>query len=323
MSRATQHWSLGRRFALRIAVVVVMGGVLCFTVLGHSYINLATHRARQLSLWAEDLGSWSSTKSVWLRVRDAGQPRADSLESIPLVIESTGISAKPDAQKGILVGSFQRQDHSLVLREVSRISQARGVQVRLTSSQPMNPDNAPNRFELAALDSFKQPGVTEFVSIQGANLQFARRLTATPDCLICHDYVEKAPAEVRAKFPNSRGFGFRTGEMAGAVSVIVPIFGAEAMPSFGMAAWLSVALFACSLIWLVQFVRRSMIKPVERLSAYAHRVSKCDIADLNPAELRFDTGEVASSPEVAQLHIAVKRLLRGLHINHYMKEKQL
>ena len=95
--------------------------------------------------------------------------------------------------------------------------------MKQTALMPRNPANAPDPFELQALQSFAEPGyphekiISEVVAKSNAvRLMFP--LYMTRQCLNCHG--EPKGSLDRTGYPRE---GLRLGQNAGAISVILPI----------------------------------------------------------------------------------------------------
>ena len=303
---------LWTQFMLWVMLVMLMGTLMAFILMGRAYIASAQSRARTIANLVEDVGTWASKyQGVWVLSDTADASQADDF------LETVQVEARPASP---FDGSFHRKNPALVQRELSDVTMAvpgRSARFRMTSDKFMNPNNAPTRFELAAIGQIRESGGTEAVEIKGNRLLYARRLTVETGCMSCHDSPETAPAAVRARYPDSdRGYGYKLGDVAGVISVSVPIVerGNAFIDSLGPAAWLSIGGFIASLGGLLWFVRRAVIAPVQRLSAFASQASESDVEDIKGRNLRFTEAEETSRNEVHRLGVAVKRLLRSLKV---------
>jgi len=314
--RRTPLWT---QFTVLLVLVALTGGFMAFVLMGRAYITNAQSRARTVADFVEDVGAWASKyKGMWVRSEadDDGQV-GDFLETVQIArMEHGQADAKVALHKD---GSFHRKIPSLVQRELSEVTNATNhpVRFRMTSDKFMNPGNAPTRFELAAIERMRQTGETEATEINGNRLQYARRLTAETACMSCHDSPDKAPAAVRARYPEANmGYGYKLGGVAGVISVSVPIVegGGTLFHALGPVAWFSIGGFVASLACMLWFIRRAIIAPLRRLSTYASRASEADIAEIKGASLRFTAAEETSRNEVHRLSVAVKRMLRSLKV---------
>jgi len=95
-------------------------------------------------------------------------------------------------------------------RQVHELSKGRyGVTGHITSLRPVNPINAPDPWEIAALKAFEK-GVKEVSSVEAVNgeplLRFMRPFVTEKDCLKCHDI-----------------HGYKEGDIRGGISLTVPM----------------------------------------------------------------------------------------------------
>jgi HAMP domain-containing protein len=312
------------QFTSWLGLVALMACIMAFVLVGRAYIASAESRARTIANLVEDVGTWASKyKGAWVR-SEAANPAAvgsfletvtpDSVE--PLPAQFTAGAWRLAVQQG----TFHRKNPALIQRELSEITNASGqpAKFRITSDKYMNRDNAPNRFEIGAIEEIRETGAKEMTEIKGNELRFARRLTVTANCMACHDTPEKAPLAVRALYPDPKqGYGYQLGDVAGVISVSVPIIesgSGSIFGSLGGAAATSIFGFLASLAGMLWFVKRSVIRPVHQLSKFAGEMSQGDLADLKAATLRLNADYDTSRNEINMLRVAVQRLLRSLHV---------
>jgi hypothetical protein len=87
----------------------------------------------------------------------------------------------------------------------------------------MNPVNKPDAFEARALDKIRTNHLTEYYEVLPEGYRYARTLYEKASCLACHASAENAPADVKLRYGTEHGFGFKEGEVAGIISVRLPI----------------------------------------------------------------------------------------------------
>lgn len=323
---------LWTQFSALLFLVGLLGALMAFVLMGRAYISSAHSRARTIANLVEDVGTWASKyKGMWARSEGADSSKAgDFLETIPVIkgegmtpavyVARTGLSeADIKAVGELATGGFHRKNPALIQRELSDVTNASGhaAKFRITSDKFMNPNNAPTRFELGAIENIRESGGTEAMEIRGNRLLYARRLTAAPACMSCHETPEKAPVAVRVRYPDgNRGYGYKLGDVAGVISVSVPIVegGQDLFEAVGGTAWVSVAAFIASLVGLLWFVRSQVIRPINQLSGYASQASESDIANMKGLDLRFTEADETSRNEVQRMSVALKRLLRSLKL---------
>lgn len=323
---------ISTQFRLLASLVLVLTALMAFLLAGRAYIANAQSRARAVADLVEDVGTWASRhRGVWVR-SDSGDPAkvgeslmtipVYSLEGDPPVKSSRPAPSKAELSEADLKtldgsGGFHLKNPELVQRELLEVAGAAGraVRFRVTSDKFMNSANAPTRFELAAIESMRESGGTEIVEVKGDALLYARRLSATAACLACHETPAKAPAAVRARYPDfEHGYGYQLGAVIGVISVSMPVVGTggTAIQSIGVVACVAIGAFVASMAALLWFVQSVVIAPVQRLSRSTAQVSESDIADIQAAALRFTQED--SNNEVHRLDRSIKQLLRSLSV---------
>ncbi|MCH8179681.1 MAG: DUF3365 domain-containing protein [Proteobacteria bacterium] len=194
------------------------------------------------------------------------------------------------------VESYYWKNPALVQREVADVLLASGsrAQYRLTARSVLNRGNAPNGFEIEALDAlqaaFQRQGASaspavaavlrplgsppspaqgkEYWKVEGGHLLYARAVMAQASCLRCHDSPQKAPEFLRTnqQFNGGGGFGYQVGQPVGLISVKLPVATSASLLRDGVPrpAWLALAvavLAGVGIVWLgvsrgAQAVRR-------------------------------------------------------------------
>jgi HAMP domain-containing protein len=172
----------------------------------------------------------------------------------------------------------------------------------MTSHNFMNPVNKPDAFEAKALDKIRNGHLTEYYEVLPEGFRFARALYEKASCLACHASAESAPADVKTRYGTERGFGFKEGEVAGIISVRLPIrsFWQVATSVVGP---VQVALLFAAFVIAVLFIQFVVVRPIRRLTAAAERISVGEPADLGLAKINRK-----SRNEVHQLILATERL---------------
>ncbi len=102
--------------------------------------------------------------------------------------------------------------------------------VRQVSLRYRNPDNRPDSFESALLETFRDAKAAETWQVTGRGAEKALRylmpMVADRSCLTCHGSYDEAPRFVQKRFPRGHfSYGYHVGEVIGAVSVSVPMEG--------------------------------------------------------------------------------------------------
>lgn len=103
-----------------------------------------------------------------------------------------------------------------------------GYTYRRVASRPRNPANAPDELEKATLMRFHEdPDLIVWSGEAQRNSErvffVAECVTVSQDCLRCHGKPEDAPRELRERYGDHSGFGYREGDIMGLNSVSVPV----------------------------------------------------------------------------------------------------
>lgn len=218
------------------------------------------------------------------------------------------------------LGAFLRKNPALVQRELSDVVEKSDMKVkfRMTSDRFFNPKNAPTRFELAALETMRsgQQTTSEYWELKNGALLYARRLTAKPACMACHDTLERAPSVIQAKYANSSGFGYVEGGVAGVISVTVPLDEASMgsiIHTMDISSWTALgvlaALVMASMAWFV-----SVTGAASAMSRYMDKILKS-----RPGEkierFALDRDEASSRNEFHHVSMGIKALHRALKVS--------
>jgi HAMP domain-containing protein len=144
--------------------------------------------------------------------------------------------------------------------------------------------------------------LTEYYEVLPDGFRYARALYEKPSCLACHASAENAPADVKLRYGTERGFGFKEGEVAGIISVRLPIrsFWQVATSVVGP---VQIALLVAAFLVAVLFIQFAVVRPIRRLTVAAERISIGETADLGTATINRK-----SRNEVHQLILATERL---------------
>ena len=330
--------SLKTQFGLLIAALIGATTAAAWTV-GHSLVVSQTlKQGRAIAQMVEHIGKWgskyggvhvrtaagSATPGSYLERRAYSASAADHAMLSGTRIGSAGaeLSALSRAE------AYYWKNPALIQREISDISVASssGAKFRITARSVLNPANAPNEFELHALERISaqmaKPGAAperanEYMRVEGGRLLYARAMMATDSCLRCHGQQESAPGFLRTntQFNGGGGFGYESGKPAGIISVSVPLPHAdEALAdSFTSAGWAALGVIALMSIAILVFVVRKVIAPINALRQATDALAsgRLDKGFAVPALGAAASGE-ASSNEVHRLTAAIVRLGHSL-----------
>ena len=161
-------------------------------------------------------------------------------------------------------GLYQRFTPSMVTRKLSQYSRRQDLyRFRLTSLNPLNPENRADGFEKTALTKFKTDGIHEMFRIASHNgrhyMQYVVPLYLETACLECHRGQGEIPNSVR-----------------GGLSVLLPL---EKMNASIEKNQLKLVISGAALISLTSFtlfflMRRFVIKPLKKLETMTDEIGR-------------------------------------------------
>ena len=84
-------------------------------------------------------------------------------------------------------------------------------------------------------------------------------------CSACHGDPASAPADVIIRYGSQRGFGFKEGDLAGVISVTMPMstFTQAVVPFLG---WREILLVIAAFIIAIFFLQYSVLRPIKALT---------------------------------------------------------
>jgi protein-histidine pros-kinase len=176
---------------------------------------------------------------------------------------------------------------------------------------PTNPRDRAVDWEADIVNRFRASEQKEVIgerdSPLGRALYIARPLRITdPNCLECHDTVERAPKTLIDKYGTANGFGWRHNEVVGAQVVSVPMALplARAETTFRVFMTSLVAIFVAIGIVLNLMLWMLVIRPVTSLAKLADRVS---LGEQGAPEFK-----VRGRDEIGRLAESLTRMRRSL-----------
>jgi diguanylate cyclase (GGDEF)-like protein len=182
--------------------------------------------------------------------------RAPGSESNPYV-------KAPDIEAGN-GKTYTSKNHALMTREISEIAEREGsFRFRIASLKPLNPRNAPDAFEAAALRSFE----TGTKAVAGR---------ATKDGSIWYRYmaplyVEESCLECHAEQ------GYRVGDVRGGVSVSFNID--QAARAVARSRWMTIVLYVLTVLVLLGILWRLVSLLQRRLASAEARIRHMAVTD--------------------------------------------
>ena len=273
IGRAFRRLSLPVQLATWLGVLAMLVVAMLLLMRESVTESLALQHARLVATVAESLSVWASQgQGTWVpNESGAGNDIGASLDVRP------PMAVQPRADPPGQVVTFHRKAPEVAVRELSALMAKSGgaPQFHFASDRPHNQQNAPNRFELTAIESMRADSrAAEHFEVAGDRLLYARRLKASAACLQCHDAPDVAPQTLRTKYPGALAWGFKPGATVGVVSVSVPIPAADAVAAFGAmgsVVWSAVAVVGIATTSLVVWLW-GVIRSVRLLRGFADRV---------------------------------------------------
>jgi PAS domain S-box-containing protein len=115
-------------------------------------------------------------------------------------------------------------------RVAQQLTRGSNYYVRQVSLRYRNPDNRPDNFESTQLTAFRDVKAAETwqVTVEKGreSLRYLLPMVSDESCLTCHGSYETAPDFIQRRFPRGHfSYGYKVGEVIGAVSVSVPMEG--------------------------------------------------------------------------------------------------
>ncbi len=234
--------NLGARLTLSIGGIMLISSMAIFTWL---YRLQEAQAMRQVETEAEAI------LSEMMVVRDWVSEYGDVWTTEPGMLYVEGRDG------------FYRKSPGMVTKEISTIANAReNYRFHLTSLNLTNADNAPDDFEMAALNAFEENPAT-FTEIEVIDGQRYFRqmipLYAQSSCLECHQ-------------------GYQIGDVRGGISVLVPMAEVDGSLMTGRRLLVATAVFITLLMMgtLYGLVRRMVAHPLTQLQDAASAMGEGD-----------------------------------------------
>lgn len=206
---------------------------------------------------------------------------------------------------------FYSKNPAMVQREFSDQIYANGfpARFRLTALDVMNPNNAPNDFERKALTEIKA-ALSQKPKHQYSNnkFEYVKPIYYVASCLACHGDVKNAPASVRQLYGETNGYGYKVGDLAGAISVSIEVDKSKLIGDV-IDYWV-VMLFVLSTVLFFAFVFR-LTKYISRVSTQISTYQRGQPIGINSHEI--DKNSSNELHGLIQSIAAVMELMEGTH----------
>ena len=289
--------SLTVQFAFVFLVALALVGAAFYLILDRIYVNQLKSQAETVADNVDAFGTWVAQYGrVW--VKDDAR---SFLGHLPVYQVEDGVAAGSSGLKPI---HFYSKNPALAQREFSEVvaRSSSPSKFRLTSHNVMNPGNAPDPFEVAALQRIRDDGLREYFELTPDGFRYARALYHKASCIGCHGDAASAPRDVKLRYGTTHGFGFKEGDVAGIISVRLPARSFWQVAVIIVGGWQLAMILGAFLIAML-FVRFAIVNPVERLTKATHQISLAQSADLGLAHVN-----PKSHNELHRLALATERL---------------
>lgn len=260
--------------AAALLLVASLGGAAWWTA-ESLVLSQSVSESRTVADLVENVGRWASQYGgVHVRTVGTDARIPGSFLTRAVYAASSGdagvLSGTRGGQGGVEHDAMQRveayhwKNPALVQREVADVIAASGskARYRLTARTVLNTSNAPDAFELEAMDALQAADGQrrEYWTQRGGRLLYARAVVAQKSCLTCHASAAQAPEFLRTntQFNGGGGFGYVEGKPVGVISVALPLPStAQALAgSVPGKAWAALAAAAAAVLALAWVLRR-------------------------------------------------------------------
>ncbi|MEY4588697.1 MAG: hypothetical protein RL497_773 [Pseudomonadota bacterium] len=285
--------SLKFKFSLMMILVLALNALAYFYVGEKLHLQELRAQAQTVVANVEAFGSWvANSGRVWVK--------ANKSESY-LSREEYHVGDGELAQRVV----FFSKNPALAQREFADVvmQSTSPTKFRMTSDNVMNPNNAPDGFEMRALQAISKARLPEFAAVYEGAYRFAKPIYHTANCVKCHGDVANAPEDVIKRYGTQHGFGFKEGDLAGIISVSIPTqpLWQQITQFFGP---LELGLIASTLLLSILCVHFWITQPLTRLNRTTQELS------LSTGALNHSTQQRQFTPndEVEALDQSLNRL---------------
>ena len=237
------------------------------------------------------------------QLRNEAQAVADQVIAFRAWVASTGVvwvdhlapefrdflSKKTTASPNAGAIEFYSKNPALATRELSELANKTTTRAlfRVTSDEYRNPTNAPDGFEKASLQIFKNDKNLAYNdAIEGNLYRYSRPIFVEQSCLKCHGDPKEAPPEVIEKYGDKKAFGYKVGDVRGIISVKLPDLTVADM-MLNLLNPYTLGLIALAFLLNFFYAQRAIIARLKRLANTTERLANGEL-DL-PLEVKPDS----------------------------------
>ncbi len=173
----------------------------------------------------------------------------------------------------------------------------RNIKIRQVSLNFRNPRNKPDLFEekslkeiskvLAELKAKGQTkinpesiGIWQETKFEGKPVyRYVQPIFIRKQCLTCHGDRADAPEFVQSKYET--GYGYRQGDLRGAISIIVPSDITRQATTLNLLIGIGLTILGIAIVVFAAFylIRRQLSEPIQRIVASAQRISEGNLTE--------------------------------------------
>ncbi|MBS0320978.1 MAG: DUF3365 domain-containing protein [Proteobacteria bacterium] len=297
------------QFALVFLLALALVGAASYLILDRIYVSELRSQAETVADNVDAFGDWVAKYGrVWVRDND------QSYLGHALLYSTDDPTASPARLTPV---NYYSKNPALAQREFSEAvaASASRAKFRLTSHNVMNPGNKPDAFEQMALSKIRTGHINEYYEFTPTEFRYARAVIDKASCIQCHGSPEAAPADVKVRYGTQNGFGFKTGDVAGIISVRLPVRPFWDVAFNVVGAWQLLMIIAAFVIAML-YVRFAIVGRVRELTAATQQISLGKTADLgiraiNPkSRNELDQLAVATERMRISINMAIQRLRR-------------
>ena len=266
--------------------------------------------------------SYSTFRNIYYdQLKAQGRNIADNMQAFGIWVAQYGRIWVTDSQSSFLShlsthsvenGDIELYSKNPVLaqREFSEVVESLPINAkfRMTSHNYMNPSNRPDKFESKALSIVRSQNLREYDRVVGDVYRYVQTVYHEKSCIVCHGDPEDAPADVTSRYGITQGFGFKEGDVAGIISVRIPMkpLMNSVFKYFGVKEF---ALVLAAFLVMIFFMRYFIIKPILRLTTVSEKISIGEDVDLRAGSIPETTNN-----ELDQLTLSINRLYMSIQV---------
>ncbi len=173
----------------------------------------------------------------------------------------------------------------------------RNIKVRQVSLKFRNPKNKPDLFEEKSLKEISKiiaelktkgqtkinpesVGIWQETKYEGKPVyRYVQPIFIRKQCLTCHGDRADAPEFVQSKYET--GYGYRQGDLRGAISIIVPTETTRQATTLNLLTGITLTIFGIAVVVFASFylIRRQLSEPIQRIVSSAQRISEGNLTE--------------------------------------------